>query len=66
MSISLSYTYCEVVDVSPLSGSIKLHFWAHMKNAVKFSLLVKFHFILKITEGIHRFLKNMSSFWVSW
>lgn len=24
MSISLTYTFCEVVDVSPLSGSIKI------------------------------------------
>lgn len=30
--------------------ALKLHFWAQVTNAAKCSLLVKFHFMLKIAE----------------
>lgn len=33
---------------SPCQVVLKLHFWAHMPNAVKCSVLVKFYFMLKI------------------
>jgi len=46
----------------PCLAALKLHFWAHVTNAVKCSLLVKFHFMLKIAEGNHRFLKILAHF----
>lgn len=42
---------------SPLSGGINLALWGWLTDAVKSSLLVRFHFVLEIVEGVHTFLK---------
>lgn len=60
MSIPLTYTFCEVVDVSPLSGSIKIALLDSCDKCCEMLTFSQVSLYVENSDGIHRFLKILA------
>lgn len=62
MSISLSYTFCEVVDVSLVSGSIKIALLGSYDKRCEMLAFSQVSFYAENNRGNSQVPQNISSF----